>query len=137
MCHLRIPCLLISYRLHVIIVGSEKENARLLKLQLVVTEFEANYTAFASRNQFLRSVESEVHKALQVATKENDIKHAARVFANKITASLQAEEEKQAVLQVKWRSRLVKFIVKLYLIVRLSLEVTSLVADVTYLDDRL
>jgi hypothetical protein len=133
--NLRQTSLLVCYPSPRITVDSDDDGSRSLKLQRVVAEFEVNYTSFASRNQFLVSVEPEVHKALQTAAKQNNFKHSVDIFKREIAATLQAKREHQAVSQTKWRQRLTDFMVKLYPILRLSLGLTSAVADVTLGDD--
>lgn len=106
------------------------ESKALSELNSAVTKFKNHYGQFAQKNrQFLR-VDHDVHQAIEKAGKEQDIKRSAGIFGKEINATLQVTERKRDISNCKWTGKLSNFIIKLYPVARLSLRLTSAIADV-------
>jgi len=101
------------------------------ELNSAVAEFRDHYQRFRSRNQQLISVDDNIHSAIDNAVKVQDIKHSAHLFGAEISTTLTITKKKQELSGSKWLNKLGNFITKLYPVARLSLSLTSAIAEVS------
>jgi hypothetical protein len=85
-----------------------------------------------TNNQYLR-VDEDVCKAIAKAGKEKDIKRSAELFGKEIKSAIQVRERERDLSKTRWLGRLGNFMSKVYPVARLSLRLTSAVADVATL----
>jgi hypothetical protein len=76
-------------------------------------------------------VQDNLYQALENAGKENDIIQSAEIFATEISAIMGVRERKYGASQSKWTGKFVNFLIKLYPVAKLSLRLTSALADVS------
>src|SRR5271154_544767 len=109
--------------------SSTLSNAR-TDLDAAVTEFVVNYTAFARKNPRLIEVGHSLDIAIAQANAEGDMRHSAQVFESKINATLEGFKAKQ-LADNSWVNQVGKFLTRVYPIARLTLGLTSTIAEVS------
>lgn len=101
---------------------SELKNATLM--------FEGHYRGFGKKNQQYLQIEDDVYEAIEKAGKEKDIKQSAKLFGKEISSIIQVVDKKKDLSRARWPGKLAIFMSKVYPVARLSLRLTSTVADV-------
>jgi len=96
----------------------------------VFEEFQERCECFAKKNRKFVRVKDDVHTAIRTAAREQDIKRAALIFVHEISSAIHTIEKRQEASRSKWTGKLGTFIAKLYPVARLSLRLTSAVAEV-------
>ena len=111
--------------------GSDRAFSRSLsELTNAMNEFKENYSLFAQKNKQYCKVQGDIQQALDIAGKEKDIKRSAQIFSAEITSTMGAIEKKQELSKSQWTGKFANFVIKLYPVARLSLQLTSAIAGV-------
>ena len=110
--------------------GTEERNA-LTELNTAVLEFKERYELLAKRNQKMVRIDEVAQTAILEATKNADIQSAATFFGSQISAAIRARTMQETPDSV-WSNKLCKFLTKLYPVARLSLGLTSALAEASY-----
>ena len=109
------------------------DSRALLELKAVVAEFKEHYTRYAEKNRKFIRIEDQVDHAIQKARAEENIKRSAEIFGAEIAAVMRVTDEKQKRSKEMWKGRVGSFLTKVYPVVRLSLQLTSAIAEVSSL----
>jgi len=112
--------------------GTEERNA-LTELNTAVLEFKEHYELLAKRNEKMVRIDEAAQTAILEATKNADIQSAATFFGSQISAAIRARTMRQETPDSVWSNKLCKFLTKLYPVARLSLGLTSALAEVYYI----
>lgn len=104
----------------------------LSELKSAIAKFKHNYEEFSEKNQRFIRIDRyhDVQKAMEKAGKEQDIRRSARIFETEISATLQVTRKKQDFSNSKWVGKLINFMTNVYPVARLSLGLTSAIAQV-------
>jgi len=115
--------------------GTEERNAvrALTELNTAVLEFKERCELLAKRNQKMVRIDEAAQTAILEATKNADIQSAATFFGSQISAAIRARTMRQETPDSVWSNKLCKFLTKLYPVARLSLGLTSALAEVYYI----
>jgi hypothetical protein len=99
-------------------------------MRKAIAEFKENYEKFASKNALMLVDDNGVQTAIQKADKISNIRDSATFFAKEISNVLQITEKKKKVSDAKWTGVVSNFLRKFYPLARLSLRLTTTIADV-------
>ena len=104
----------------------------LSELNRAVTEFKHHYEQFLKKNQRFVTVDryKHVEKAIEKAGKEQDINRSVKIFETEISGALRVMGRNQDLSKSKWVGKLGSFMTTVYPVARLSLRLTSAIADV-------
>jgi hypothetical protein len=100
------------------------------ELRNATTEFKVNYRRFVEKNEKFITIEDQVNEVIQIAEAENDTRLSAHIFRKGINSTLSLSGRKRQMSKDKWITKVCEFVTKLYPIARLSLRLTSAIADV-------
>jgi hypothetical protein len=100
------------------------------EMRKAIAQFQKNYEKFASKTGLMLTADNPVRTATQEADKLSNIRESAHFFAKEIHSVLQFTEGKKKVSDAKWTGIASNFLSKFYPLARLSLRLTSAVADV-------
>jgi hypothetical protein len=100
------------------------------ELRLAIEEFKTHYECFAAKHRLFLATEADVVHAIRTADRQQDIRSAARLFGEEIANVLRITQEKKRLVDTKWTGRLTNFLTKFYPLARLSLSLTSAIAEV-------
>ena len=106
-------------------------SAALRELTTSVTEFAKHYRDFARKNR-LYLVQTEVDAALNKVKDERDFKQSAVIFGKEITSVLEVSAKKQKLSKTKWTGKLGSYVIALYPIAKLSLNLAGAAAQVLH-----
>jgi hypothetical protein len=104
-------------------------SAALRELTTSVSMFTKHYGDFAKKNR-LYLVQTEVDAALNKVKDERDFKQSALIFGNEITSVLEVTAKKQKLSHAKWTGTLGSYLIALYPIAKLSLNIAGAAAQV-------
>ena len=104
-------------------------SAALRELSTSVSEFTKHYRDFARKNR-LYLVQTEVDEALNKVKDERDFKQSAVIFGKEITSVLEVSAKKQKLSKTKWTGKLGSYVIALYPIAKLSLNLAGAAAQV-------
>jgi hypothetical protein len=102
----------------------------LSELTNATATFQDRYMGFVKKNARYIRVDDDVYKAIEKAGKEKDIKRSAKLFGEEIKSAVEMRERKKDLSQATWLGKLANFMSKVYPVARLSLRLTSTIADV-------
>jgi hypothetical protein len=100
------------------------------ELESAVTEFKKQYLRFLEKNRKYTQIEDNIDLALQKADSEKEIKRSAKIFGEEIARVTRITGDKRVASEMTWRGRVGSFVTKLYPLARLSLRLTSSIAEV-------
>jgi intracellular sulfur oxidation DsrE/DsrF family protein len=101
------------------------------QLKLTVDQFKENYERFAIKYHLSLTDNELVRSAIQNADNVIEIRDSARIFTKEISNVLRITKEKQKTSDAKWTGIVCNFMSKLYPLTRLSLRLTSAIAEVS------
>jgi hypothetical protein len=108
-----------------------QDSRSLSELKNAVADFKAHYELFAKNHEGFVRIDDAIYPALEKATKNQDMKCSAQIFGEEITTVLKIRERKKELSNATWTGKLGKFLMSLYPVAKLSLGLTSVVAEVS------
>lgn len=102
----------------------------LSELSAAISIFESDYENFATKHSQFILIEHDFQDAFQSASMGIDIKDAARVFEQGVSATLGTIERKRKLHENKWITKVGEFLKKLYPVTRLSFDLAILATEV-------
>lgn len=119
------------------LLDDEQENPNIAKalseLKNATSTFEERYVGFVKKNQQYLKVDDDVYKSIEKAGKDQDIRRSAALFGKEISSAVQVRNKKTDLSKARWLGKLSNFMSEVYPVARLSLRLTSTVADVASL----
>jgi hypothetical protein len=100
------------------------------ELQKVILEFTEHYEVFVRKNDFVILDPASFSEAIENADKLHNVHDSARYFKTEIMKVLDISLEKRKTSEGKWPGVIGNFLTKLYPFTRLSLVLTSSIAEV-------
>ena len=108
----------------------EQESEVQSTLRSVINSFNQNYEQFAVTHSLVLTSDTDMLAALQMVETERDVRFAAQIFRKEIRRVLEKAVEKHDRSNKNWTGLVANFLAKLYPFVKLSLRLTSAIAEV-------
>jgi hypothetical protein len=102
----------------------------LYELQRASEQFTHNYERFLAKNNQFLTLDREIDSAIQIAEVGEEISYSATLFKKHISNVLEVNHRKDEHSQSKWPSKVGRLLSALYPVVKITIGVTTTVAEV-------